>query len=241
MMSQTKSPAKDKLASEKPMPSIQDVIKVHEGAPEKDKLLWKNYGCTYDNVSKLWITPTEQTCMSDELALWAEQVLQGFLESKSELSESLRQADVTLTAREKELAAARERAEVAEQERKVKEEESRTAQRLLEDQKQALEKNMQQLREKFVQDQADIAQEHQKVLDQRLREQEKLQQEGFHARVGQMQREIDSLKGQKQEVASPSFLDNARDMATLVAPGFTKLIPLGIKTVKNLFSGLFRW
>uniref|UniRef100_UPI00398F565A protein NYNRIN-like n=1 Tax=Pristiophorus japonicus TaxID=55135 RepID=UPI00398F565A len=70
MMSQTKNPAKDKLASEKPMPTIQDVIKAQEDAPEKEKLLWKNYRCTYDNVSKLWTTPPEQTCMSDELALW---------------------------------------------------------------------------------------------------------------------------------------------------------------------------
>uniref|UniRef100_UPI00398F5E81 protein NYNRIN-like n=1 Tax=Pristiophorus japonicus TaxID=55135 RepID=UPI00398F5E81 len=70
IMSQTKNPAKDKLASKKPMPTIQDVIKAQEDAPEKDKLLWKYYGCTYDNVSKLWTTPAEQTCMSDELALW---------------------------------------------------------------------------------------------------------------------------------------------------------------------------
>uniref|UniRef100_UPI00398F01E9 protein NYNRIN-like n=1 Tax=Pristiophorus japonicus TaxID=55135 RepID=UPI00398F01E9 len=70
MMSQTKSPVKDKLASEKPMPTIQNVIKAQEDAPEKDKLLWKDYGCTYDNVSKLWTIPAEQTCMSDELVLW---------------------------------------------------------------------------------------------------------------------------------------------------------------------------
>ncbi|XP_072345957.1 uncharacterized protein [Scyliorhinus torazame] len=70
MLSQTKRPTMNVSASDKPMPTIQDVIRLQEDAPESDKQMWKRLGCTYDSVSSLWTTPAHQTCMSDVLALW---------------------------------------------------------------------------------------------------------------------------------------------------------------------------
>ncbi|XP_067831330.1 guanylate-binding protein 1-like [Heptranchias perlo] len=169
----------------------------------------------------------------------AEQVLRTFLERKEQLSESLRQADINLTAREKELAASRERAEMAEQERKAKEEEERATQQILEEERRTMAEHLQQLREKAEQDRISLVQEHEKVLKQRLLEQENLKQEGFQDRVRDMQREIDSLRKQREDTESPSFVDLALDTATLVLPGFSKLIPFGAKLAVNLFKKFF--
>ncbi|XP_067905094.1 protein NYNRIN-like [Heterodontus francisci] len=70
MMNQTKRSDKSKSVSEKPMPTIQDVIRLQEDAPDADKQLWEKLGCKYDSVSCLWTTPANQTCMPDALALW---------------------------------------------------------------------------------------------------------------------------------------------------------------------------
>ncbi|XP_067831344.1 guanylate-binding protein 1-like [Heptranchias perlo] len=169
----------------------------------------------------------------------AEQVLRTFLERKEQLSEFLRQADINLTARTKGLTASRERAEMAEQERKAKEEEERATQQILEDERRTMAEHLRQLREKAEQDRISLVQEHEKVLEQRLLEQESLKQEGFQDRASDMQREIDSLWSQWEDTDSPSFVDLALDTATLVLPGFTKLIPFGAKLAVNLFKKFF--
>ncbi|XP_038668982.1 guanylate-binding protein 1-like [Scyliorhinus canicula] len=166
----------------------------------------------------------------------AEKILQDFLENKQQFSQHLRIFDESMSAREKELAAEREKAEVAEQERKGREEEQRAAQQLLEDQRRAMEENMAQLREKLKQDQIKLHQEHDKVLKQRLEEQEKLQREGFQTRVKAMEKQIDSLKKQQKETESPAYLDRILDMATLMLPPQYKLIPVSVKLVKHLWT-----
>ncbi|XP_072325161.1 guanylate-binding protein 1-like isoform X2 [Scyliorhinus torazame] len=166
----------------------------------------------------------------------AEKILQDFLEYKQQFSEHIRIFDESMSAREKELAAEREKAEVAEQERKGREEEQRAAQQRQEDQRRAMEENMAQLREKLEQDRIKLHQEHDKVLEQRLKEQEKLQREGFQTRAREMEKQIDSLKKQQKETESPSFLDLILDTATQILPGGYKLIPASAKLVKNLWS-----
>ncbi|XP_078092400.1 guanylate-binding protein 2-like [Mustelus asterias] len=166
----------------------------------------------------------------------AEQVLQYFLEDKQQFSESIRILDKSMTEKEKELAAERERAEVAEQERRGKEEENRAAQQRMEDGKRVMEENMTQLREKLEQERINLLEEHDKVLKQRLEEQEKLQREGFENRVKDMKKEVEFLKKQQEKTNSPSFVDTLLSAATLVLPGVFKLIPAGIKFVTNLFK-----
>ncbi|XP_067874544.1 guanylate-binding protein 1-like [Heterodontus francisci] len=211
------------------------------GAVMKDKIKKGSYTKPggYAEYEQDMEALVEQYRATQGKGIQAEQVLQNFQDSQKQLSESLRQVDVNMTAREKELAAARERAELAEQERKGKEEERRAAQQLLEDQKLAMEENLTQLRKKAEQDQLNLAQEHQKVLEQRLLEQQKLQQEGFQSRAGEMQQEIDSLKKQQTDTESPSIVDMVLDTAILTAPGYYKAIPIGIKLVKNLWGKLF--
>ncbi|XP_078389766.1 guanylate-binding protein 2-like isoform X3 [Cetorhinus maximus] len=169
----------------------------------------------------------------------AEQVLQDFLEKKQQMSEHLRLFDKNMTAREKELAAERERAEVAEQERKGREEEKRAAEQLREDEKQAMEENVAHLKEKLEQDRRSLHQEHEKVLKQRLLEQKKLLEEGFHGRAKEIEQQIDSLKKQQKEMESPSYVDMVLDMAIVALPGYYKLIPASAKLVKTLWTKFF--
>uniref|UniRef100_UPI00398F6B54 uncharacterized protein n=1 Tax=Pristiophorus japonicus TaxID=55135 RepID=UPI00398F6B54 len=70
MMRQTSSSKPSLSAPEKPMPTIKEVLRLQEDTPAVQKQLWNDLDCKYDTASGLWITPTGQTCMSDELALW---------------------------------------------------------------------------------------------------------------------------------------------------------------------------
>ncbi|GCB64701.1 hypothetical protein scyTo_0014803 [Scyliorhinus torazame] len=169
----------------------------------------------------------------------AEKILQDFLEYKQQFSEHIRIFDESMSAREKELAAEREKAEVAEQERKGREEEQRAAQQRQEDQRRVMEENMAQLREKLEQDRIKLHQEHDRVLEQRLKEQEKLQREGFQTRAREMEKQIDSLKKQHKETESPSYLDRILDTAILILPVGYKLIPVGAKLVKHFWQTSF--
>ncbi|XP_048448257.1 guanylate-binding protein 1-like isoform X2 [Rhincodon typus] len=169
----------------------------------------------------------------------ADQVLQDFLGKKQQLSDSIRNADKSMTASERKIKAARERAEVAEQERKVKEEERRATEQRLLDERRAMEANIAQLKEKAKEEQAQLLKEHEKVLNQRLQEQEKLVKEGFQGRADELQQEIDSLRKEKEEAASPSFVDLAIDTAILAAPGFYKAIPITAKVGKYLWNKFF--
>ncbi|XP_041032737.1 guanylate-binding protein 1-like isoform X1 [Carcharodon carcharias] len=169
----------------------------------------------------------------------AEQVLQDFLEKKQQFSEHLRLVDKNMMAREKQLAAERERAEIAEQERKWREEEKRAAEQLRKDEKQAMEDTMAQLKEKLEQERSSLQQEHEKVLNQRLLEQKKLNEEGFQGRAREMKQEIDSLKKQQKDLESPSYVDIVLDVATLALPGYYRLIPAGLKLGKNLWKKFF--
>ncbi|XP_060708729.1 guanylate-binding protein 1-like isoform X3 [Hemiscyllium ocellatum] len=166
----------------------------------------------------------------------AQQVLQDFLATKQQLSDSIRQADQTMTTSQKEIQAARERAEVAEQQQRAKEEEKRAAEQRLVDERRAAEVNLDQLKEKAKQEQARLVQEHERLLTQRLQEQDKLMKEGFQGRADALQREIDALKVEKKQAASPSLVDVVIDTSILAAPGFFKVIPIAAKVGKFLWD-----
>ncbi|XP_048448262.1 guanylate-binding protein 1-like [Rhincodon typus] len=102
-----------------------------------------------------------------------------------------------------------------------------------------MEANIAQLNEKAKEEQAQLLKEHDKVLNQRLQEQEKLVQEGFQGRADELQQEIDSLRKEKEEAASPSFVDLAIDTAILAAPGYYKAIPITAKVGKYLWNKFF--
>ncbi|XP_072409540.1 guanylate-binding protein 1-like [Chiloscyllium punctatum] len=169
----------------------------------------------------------------------AQQVLQDFLAKKQQLSDSIRQADQSMTNLQKETEAARERAEVAEQQRKVKEEERRAAEQRLLDEKRAAEVNLAQLEKKAKQEQAQLIQEHEKVLMQRQEEHNKLMIEGFKDRAKGLEEEINCLKAKKKEAESPSWVDMVIDTSILAAPGYFKAIPIAAKLGKFLWKKFF--
>ncbi|XP_078092394.1 guanylate-binding protein 2-like isoform X2 [Mustelus asterias] len=217
---------------------ISTAIILNLGAAMKEKMKKGSYAKPggYAEYEKDMEELVEGYRVTPGKGIQAEQVLQHALKERQQFSEHIRILDESMSSREKELAAERERAEVAEQERKGREEENRAAQQWLEDERRAVEENMTQLREKLEQERINLHQEHEKVLKQRLEEQEKLQREGFENHARNMEKQIDSLKKQRNESKSPAYLDMALDIATLVLPGAFKLIPATFKLIKNLWT-----
>lgn len=68
-MRQVKSLYMGSSESEKPMPTINDVLLLQGDASANVIMEWEQLGCRKAD-SGLWLTPAGQTCMTDQLATW---------------------------------------------------------------------------------------------------------------------------------------------------------------------------
>ncbi|XP_055501356.1 uncharacterized protein LOC129703191 [Leucoraja erinacea] len=69
MMRQVESLYMGSSESEKPMPTINDVLLLQGDASANVIMEWEQLGCRKAD-SGLWLTPAGQTCMTDQLATW---------------------------------------------------------------------------------------------------------------------------------------------------------------------------
>ncbi|XP_010878336.2 guanylate-binding protein 1-like [Esox lucius] len=172
----------------------------------------------------------------------AEEVLKEYLERKDSIGYAIMSADKSLTDADQRAKAEEAKREASERETRAMEEKLAVQERLILDQQRTYEENMNQLSERMERDSKNALEEHDRVLQARLKEQNDLLQQGFNDKAREMQREIDNLKGLKaqEEENKPSFmrsaLDNIGTAAAMFLPGIIpKIAGVGLKFFSKLF------
>ncbi|OCT73239.1 hypothetical protein XELAEV_18036219mg [Xenopus laevis] len=130
------------------------------------------------------------------------EVLQEFMDNKKAIEATILQADESLTAKEKEIAESQAQAEEAERQRLVLEEKERSLQKSMEDQRKSHEQHEKMLIEKMERDRVNLIAENERVINQKLQEQNAMLTAGFQGKVNALQREIDDLKGRNRAAKS---------------------------------------
>ncbi|KAJ8012984.1 hypothetical protein DPEC_G00048570 [Dallia pectoralis] len=172
----------------------------------------------------------------------AEEVLKEYLEKKASIGHTILSADNSLSEAEQRAEAEQAKRLAAERETQAREEMVAVQERLIKDQQKTYEENINQLMEKMEKDSKHAIEEHDRVLEARLKEQSDLLQQGFHDKSREMQSEIDNLKRMKtqEEENKPSFMRTALDTigtaATMFLPG---IIPKVGGMALNFISRFF--
>ncbi|XP_072563912.1 guanylate-binding protein 6-like [Paramormyrops kingsleyae] len=134
----------------------------------------------------------------------AEQALEEYLAKTNELGRTLLLADRSLSEQQKRIEEQQAYAKMQEVKAKAAELMMVTMERRIEDVTRAQEENKRQLMEKFERERRDMQSEHEQVLQQMLREQNAMLQQGFDANATQMQREIGQLRREMSQAQNRS-------------------------------------
>lgn len=124
----------------------------------------------------------------------AEEVLQKYLKSKEDTTNTILQTDQTLTEKEKEIEVQRVKAEAAEAAAKMLEELQKKNQEMLEQKDKSYQEHIKQLTEKMEEERIRMREEQDRILALKLQEQSNLLKEGFAKESKQLQEEIQHLK-----------------------------------------------
>lgn len=168
----------------------------------------------------------------------ASEVFQSFLQSQVIIENSILQADTALTAGEKAIAEERTQREAAEKEQELLRQKQREQQQLMEAQEKSHKENLEQLREKVVQERKQLIEEHNMMLEKQLKDQKAYLEEGFKKKAEEMNGEIQRLsyhiKYMKQN--SGSIVDHIlRGFASVIfAP--VLLVGEAIRGIASLFK-----
>nr|XP_023652246.1 guanylate-binding protein 1-like isoform X1 [Paramormyrops kingsleyae] len=134
----------------------------------------------------------------------AEQALEEYLAKKNKLGKVILAADRSISEQQKRIEEQQAYAKMQEVNAKAAEVEKVAVERRIEDVKRAQEENKRQLMEKIERERKDMQSEHERVLQQKLREQNAMLQQGFDANARQMQGEIDQLRREMSQAQNRS-------------------------------------
>ncbi|XP_061101575.1 guanylate-binding protein 1-like isoform X2 [Conger conger] len=126
----------------------------------------------------------------------AEEALNDYLMEKNERDKMILTADRNLSAQERRLEEQTAQAERERQRAEAEREKQRALEEKINDIERARRENERQLREKMERDRITLMQENQRVMDQRLREQRALMDEGQNQKAAQWEAEIRQLRDQ---------------------------------------------
>nr|UOV22667.1 guanylate-binding protein 1 [Arapaima gigas] len=126
-----------------------------------------------------------------------EEVLEKFLKEKSVESNSVLQADKTISEQEKKIHEEKEKAALLEQEKKAEEQKRLELEQTLLDERRAQEEKMQMMKEKMEEDLKLQRKEVEKAVECKLNEQRELLEKGFKDKAEIMSQEIENLKKKK--------------------------------------------
>nr|AAH78075.1 Unknown (protein for MGC:82969) [Xenopus laevis] len=122
------------------------------------------------------------------------EVLQEFMNNLKAIEATILQADESLTAKEKQIAESQAEAEAAKRQRQILEEQARSLQESLENQKKSYELHEKMLIEKMESDRRNLIAENERVINQKLQEQNAMRIAGLKSNVDALQKEINELK-----------------------------------------------
>ncbi|KAF7476961.1 Hypothetical predicted protein [Marmota monax] len=124
----------------------------------------------------------------------AEEILQKYLKSKEDVTDTILQTDQTLTEKEKEIEVERVKAESAEATAKMLEEMQRKNEQLMEQKEKSYQEHVKQLTEKMEKDRVQMQQEQERIIALKLQEQARLLKEGFQEESKRLHNEIQNLQ-----------------------------------------------
>ncbi|XP_028919992.1 guanylate-binding protein 1-like [Ornithorhynchus anatinus] len=136
--------------------------------------------------------------------LQAKETLLKYLQSNDAIEESILQADILLSEKEKEIAVEKAKAEAAEQAAKQLQEMQEKNQQILEQKEKSHQEHLTQLTQKMEEEKQQMMTEQEKVLNLKLEEQEKLMQEGLEYEKKQLEDQIIYLHEQIDNVRKSS-------------------------------------
>ncbi|KAF4076580.1 hypothetical protein AMELA_G00216810 [Ameiurus melas] len=185
-----------------------------------------------------------QSCTNEYRArthkqMMSEEVLHEYLKEKDQFGKNILLADQCLTEAEQDKEVERLKKEVLEQKNKSLEEMNQFQEQTLQDQKRTYEQHIIQLLERMEKESARAKEDNERVLDAKLREQSILMEAGFKERAAQMNKEIESLKGEMKndDESKRSTLSQVVDgvgfAASLFLPG---IIPKAAGFVASYLS-----
>ncbi|XP_072505125.1 guanylate-binding protein 6-like [Notamacropus eugenii] len=124
----------------------------------------------------------------------ADEVLQKFLQSLAMTEESILKTDQALSEQEKAFEAEQFKRVAAEKEKKLLQQRQTEKQQKMKAQQRSYEENIKQLKIKMEEDRIQILREQEMILDHKLKEQQKLIEEGFHKKAEEMKRQTENLQ-----------------------------------------------
>ncbi|KYO27123.1 guanylate-binding protein 1-like [Alligator mississippiensis] len=128
--------------------------------------------------------------------LMAVSALQEFLRSQDAVADTIRQADQSLSEHDKELAGQQARTEAAEHEVAAQRMAQEAAEQRRQEAKRSQAGHVQQLEARLETERQQLLAEHQRALDHKLKEQERLLHQGFQHQAEQLRAEIRGLQRQ---------------------------------------------
>ncbi|XP_061452743.1 guanylate-binding protein 1-like [Rhineura floridana] len=131
--------------------------------------------------------------------LKASKALQDFLKSKEAAAQSILQADRTLTDKQKEIEVERVRAEASARETELHKQMKDEAVQRAKQQEQSYREHEKQLMDKMEVDRKTLLAEHEMVMKRKLKEQKRLQEEGFQQEVSKLNLQIKRLQEQVKQ------------------------------------------
>ncbi|XP_042296657.1 guanylate-binding protein 1-like isoform X2 [Sceloporus undulatus] len=131
--------------------------------------------------------------------LMASKALQDFLASQETTAQSILQADQALKEKEKELEVEKAQAEASRREAELQREMQARMEQMAREKERSFQEHKQQLIAKMEADQRALLAGQERLLNQKLQEQRRLQEEDFQQEVSRMQKEVHGLKAQIRE------------------------------------------
>ncbi|KAJ8012983.1 hypothetical protein DPEC_G00048560 [Dallia pectoralis] len=173
----------------------------------------------------------------------AEEVLTEYLEKKTSIGHTILSADKSLSEAEQRAEAEQAIKETSERETRAMKEMVAVQERLIKDQQKTYEENINQLMEKMKTDNRHAIEEHERVLQARLKEKSDLFQQGLDGRACEIQSEIDNLKKMKsqEEENMPTFMSTALEtIGTAAAMFLPGILPKVGGMALNFISRFFK-
>ncbi|XP_043856559.1 guanylate-binding protein 1-like [Dromiciops gliroides] len=175
---------------------LQDIFRpLEEAVQQGDFSKPGGYGLFLQKTKEL----KEKYYQEPRKGMQAEQTLQEYLKSKEDVADAIRQADQSLSAKEKDIESKRVKAQAAEAAAKQLEEIHKKNQEMMEQKEKSHQEHIKQVTEKMESERKQLIAEQERALALKLKEQELLLKGGFAKETEELQKQIKALENRLNE------------------------------------------
>ncbi|KAM4651719.1 guanylate-binding protein 3-like [Discoglossus pictus] len=167
----------------------------------------------------------------------AQEVLQEFLEVKQTMETAILKMDESLTEREKEMEENRIKRETAEQKWQLEKQNNERIEKMREEQDRSFEQQALLLKENLELERFKILKENEWMIEQKRKEKEVMQSEGFHQKAEMLEEQVQDLEKQNEQASSNTWII---DGISILADAASLLLPGIYGKAATVVSGLLR-